>query len=347
MALEYDAERTERELNALYADAPAALKPMVDVLLQAARARHPTLTPAVGAAIVTMLRDQVRAGATAEEVVQAARDRTLRFDNPGWAPGVVNQAQKVIYNLHLPATTAPGGDRTPPRPLPVVLLVMTDHDARQLVDRDAFTGEFQSLEDDFERLRVHLQDSQASDWQERYGPERTDWRPFGAGGSTIGELVRLAVGDANRHLKFAPALEADFHDIMRINDDRWELQRLRHDGCLVIMDSIAMRHPLLQRAFHRSLLDAYPRTAVVAIAPIQTALEKSHDLTVALRVRLADLEFARRRDDPYGGMDCIETSRQPEFDKWLVAGIQNLAPCLGVKAGIRRFGWGQENGAPS
>ena len=115
--------------------------------------------------------------------------------------------------------------------------------------------------------------------------------------------------------------------------NRSELQRLRGGGCLVVVDTVSLRHPLLQRAFQLALLDAYPRASIVAVAPLALALETARELRVAMHIRLADLEFARRRADKFEEA-CAETVEQTEFERWLVGQMSRIAPDLGAAKGI-------------
>jgi hypothetical protein len=86
-----------------------------------------------------------------------------------------------------------------------------------------------------------------------------------------------------------------------------------------------MRHPSLQRAYQLAMLDAYPKTSVVTIAPVARAFEVARSLTIIFHLRLADLEFARRRIDrfeEYGA--CKEISDRQEFQQWLLDRVRKM-----------------------
>ncbi len=94
--------------------------------------------------------------------------------------------------------------------------------------------------------------------------------------------------------------------------------KLRGGGCVVVVDSISMRHPALQHALQQSMLDAYPKTSVVNIAPFQSAFELVRKMRVFLRLQVSDLEFDKRRRyrfEEYGV--CREIYERYEFEQWL------------------------------
>ena len=88
---------------------------------------------------------------------------------------------------------------------------------------------------------------------------------------------------------------------------------------------------------HHSLLDAYPNTSVVVIAPVDQAFEAARQLTVVLQLRLDDLEFARRRTDLDEEMGAsVETANQQLFEQWVAAQVRRLAGSFGIRMGIRQ-----------
>jgi hypothetical protein len=319
--------------GAVPADSP--LRPAFELLAMAAAAQPPKYPVETLAQVAGLLRQtQARLGDRREpaDVAQTA-DAVRSYAQPNW------QVDKVFNVVLSAGGNAPTGPATPPSTrVPFVLAVMTGAEAEELVTGRAFDGYSTSLRDDFGKLREVLDAAAVDDWAGRYGRSRPLWRPFGPHGGTLAELVDATLSRLNTRHRYQPALAAEYVSITEINEDRWGLRRLRHDGCILIVDSISMRHPRLQRAFHRSLLDAYPTTSVVAMAPVVSALDKARELAVVVEMRLADLEFARRRLDPEEDVGAsYETVERPLLEQWLSSRVRSMAGSLGAESGIRQF----------
>jgi len=225
-----------------------------------------------------------------------------------------------------------------------VLVAMTAAQVQELISGAAFEDYPQTLQDDFEAFREFLEIA-TPEWAEGYGDRATDWRPFRAEQAvpTIEELIGKAIQELNDMDEYRPPLAPQIIDVDALNENRLRLRNLRRDGCVVIIDSISMRHPYLQRALHGSLLDAYPKTSIVTVAPISQAFEKARELTVVLRLRVADLEFAKRRTDRYDEFGASwETTDEGDLAKWLLdrvrkmgvgaAGSSNILPYMRIQA---------------
>jgi hypothetical protein len=133
----------------------------------------------------------------------------------------------------------------------------------------------------------------------------------------------------------------EFIDIRTINDEgsRHLLRKLRRDGCVIIMDSISMRHPTIYRGFHQSALDAYPSTSVVSIAPIHSAFEVLREMTLVIQIRASDMEFTKRRyddDEDYG--ICEELCDEQRFKRWFMDRVKKLSGSkAATQTGIRPY----------
>lgn len=210
--------------------------------------------------------------------------------------------------------------------VPIVLAIMNGTEAQELMRGSAFDGYPEELRSDFEQLEAMLEANGLGDWVERYRDRPEEWRPFATEGGllSIGQLV----GDTLRFLGTeGQVLSPSFIDIRTLGSDknRYLLRELRSSGCIVVVDSISMRHPAIQRAFQQSLLDAYPKTSVVNIAPIQPAFELVRRMRVFLRLQVSDLEFAKRRLDrfeEYGG--CREIHERQELEQWLSDRVRRM-----------------------
>jgi hypothetical protein len=277
--------------------------------------------------LVRGMRQRLHEGASPNEVLSEAKKGDVRFDQPSWDVNTVNQAKTIfqfVLNESQPdiQTSAP----EPTVPVPVVLVAMTAIQVQDLISGAAFENSSQALQGDFDALREFLEEA-APDWALRYGDQAADWRPFQADQAepTIEELVSRAIQLLNDAEGYHPSLAPWIIDVDVLNDNRLLLRDLRRDGCVVIIDSISMRHPGFQHAFFGCLLDAYPKTSVVTVAPTSQAFDKARDLTVVLRLRLADLEFAKRRIDMFDEWGAsVETTDRGDLAKWLGDRVRKL-----------------------
>jgi hypothetical protein len=320
------------ELEQLQQSAPQEVRHAVQRLQAVAGAERPPYPPELTAAVADLVRNaaaRISAGEPADEVL----------DNPGIAfeqqlsAETVNNAQ-TIFNVLV--GDRPRAPQAPQAALaPIVLAVVTEAQASELVDGTAFDNYPSALRQDFAQFDTLLTEQALGDWRDRYGDSATEWRPFG-GEMTIADLVTKIVSDANETFNFAPPLAPELLDIAAVSEDRRRLRTLRSDGCVVIVDSLSMRHPAVQRALHHSLLDAYPSTSVVVVAPTHNVFEPTRCLGVVLQLRIQDLELAKRRLDLEEEVDaCTETAEQRVFESWVVRQVRRLAPQMGAKTGIR------------
>jgi len=301
-------------------------------LLAAAAAADPPKYPLpVLAELADLLGRTAREAGDSPSTAQMAEAATAvsRYAQPNW------HVEKV-FNVLL-ATGEPARPAAEPRRLPFVLAVMNRAEAAGLVDGRAFEGCPAPLTEAFGALRDMLEAAVGGEWADRYDDDRERWRPFGAEHGTLAGLVDATLARLNARHRYDPPVAADFRAVTDLSRDRWELRRLRHEGCILIVDAISMRHPAIQRALHASLLDAYPTTSVMVVAPAVTALE-ARELAVILELRLADLEFNLRRLDPDEEFGASwEAVEQPALEKWLTNRVQILAGSRGAKSGVRSF----------
>jgi hypothetical protein len=128
-----------------------------------------------------------------------------------------------------------------------------------------------------------------------------------------------------------------FHDVRTLSKTRALVQTLRQKGCIVILDAISIRHPALLRAFQRTLLDAYPDTAVLTLTPRRESFDLTNDMIYSLQLRLSESELiARMNDAAIGRYGFCETlADMGRFPAWL--NTQTRLICHGSLAdsGIR------------
>jgi hypothetical protein len=161
--------------------------------------------------------------------------------------------------------TSPKPDRH--IPVAVVLLVMNAMEAQALAAGKALQEYSAEAREDFDKLRNLLEENEQVNWVESYKERPEDWQLFKDSAETVEQLVRRILGTVDTYKK---KLTPEFHNIRDLNNDRPRLKYLREKGCVIIMDTISMHHPDIQRTFRRSLLDAYSNTLVVRITPFYT-----------------------------------------------------------------------------
>src|SRR4029079_13517624 len=93
----------------------------------------------------------------------------------------------------------------------------------------------------------------------------------------------------------------------------------------VVIDSLSLRHPRIQKAFHQCALDAYPNTSVVALAPFHSAFDIVRQMSIVLEMKVADLEFAQRRIDLLEEFGVSrEISEEQELRQWLLDRVRKM-----------------------
>jgi hypothetical protein len=276
----------------------ARLRPMLENLGQMLTA-NPRPFGASDARASIALIEQMNAQLTQKsvnQVLDAASSGTLTFDNPQWKPETVNQAQFILQNI----VNAVGPEIRAPVPepirVPIVLVVMTGAQAEQALDKSAFANHPDSFQENFLRLCEELNQKGSQDWRSWYADQIPNWRPRG-GAQTIGEIVQEVLAELQGD--YEEQLVPRFWDIGTVaHADNWKvLQDLRKEGCVVIVDSLSLRHPAILRAFQQSLLDAYYNVSVLAIAPISNGWDGLREMTVVLQFHLTEMEFYKRKKD--------------------------------------------------
>ncbi|SEH03917.1 hypothetical protein SAMN05444920_1488 [Nonomuraea solani] len=331
-------DRVRAALNELEREVHPSLVQAVETLRSAASAEG--YPPDTLLTIIAGLREcnaMMARGEGIGTIIRAVGDDDLpvfrqRYES---VDQVVNAKNYIVNQLQdLPGLS--GQSETIVR-IPLILLAMTERQAAELRSGEVFNEYPASLRDDFRQACVLLEQEAVADWFQCYGERPEDWRPFSAGSDSIQTLVHRIIEQINERKRYDGRLEPEFLDIHEVIGDRHQLLRLRRSGCIVIIDVLSLRHPQIQRAYHQSLLDAYPNTSIVTIAPVAKALEKARELTVFLQLRIADLEFAKRRSEfTSSARRCIETWEQNMLEGWLEAGFHDTAIDSGLKEGIRK-----------
>ncbi len=120
------------------------------------------------------------------------------YIQPQWEVENVFQAHGNIYQFILGQFR---DEIEPSKPdpriaVPVVLLVMTENEAKELTDGTAFKNYPQELQVDFKRLQELLSSHGINDWPQRYKASPEAWQPFSSGetASNIQQMMEKALG---------------------------------------------------------------------------------------------------------------------------------------------------------
>jgi hypothetical protein len=330
-------EALDAEVQRIDADAAyKPLRPLVDKLLALVGARTPDIATARLLLIaITSVRDgQVRP----DDLIDVVQKTRSGFYQPGWDVNTVLQANRdvviqVMFDAMPQLKSADAGI-----PVPIVPVVMTAQEAAELASGRAFDGHPDVLCADFKLLHDHLVAVGLADWQTHYRDKPEDWWPFGTGpaGRTIAEHASEALTLLNGAHESPKKLVPQFHDVRALSKARPLVQQLRSKGCIVILDAISIRHPALLAAFQRTLLDAYPGTAVLTLAPRDESFTLVRSMIYSLQLRLNESELSVRMNDPLEPFGvCQELTAMERFPGWFVTQTRQICKGALAEAGIR------------
>lgn len=328
------------ELALLSAD--ANYKPVLPLLVNlqqmaSAQVPSPDVVAGVLRAVKGITRDAAQPGQSARELVNRAAGG---FVQPNWkVDEVVNvngDLFKQVYLQFFNFNADKVEEVKQEIEVGIVLVVMTAAEAQDLINGTVF-NQFGDLiyQQEFNALLELLEDRQIADWRNRYGKRAQDWQPFGDSPDTIDQIIRSTLAKVEGYDKKKPLVPA-YVDLQNLNDEsqRRELKRLRQRGCIVVLDTISVRHPVIQRAYRRSLLDAFPETLIVRIAPVDDALKAVQQM-IRFPETFVHSEFYQRfRFDRDGR--CDEVSQTFRFERWLSDQMPKLVP-RNQEKGARAF----------
>jgi hypothetical protein len=328
MSSEATWQRIEDKLSQLLEeDRYARFHPLVQKLKQWSSARsYPPQIFEGFIEIVSRMQDELDEGRSS---IQDVLDQTLTgtFIQPDWDVNSVFQTNGHIFQFVL------GNFRkeieseiaTPNIHVPIVLLVMNAVEADDLMNGTLLDASPDEIKTDFESLQSHLRGHGAADWIERYKTTPQEWQPF-SGAEGAESIEELIIQTLRSITGYESAFVPLFIDIRTLNEERnrLALRELRQEGCVVIIDSISMRHPIIHREFYQSSLDAYPNTSVVSIAPMNSAFDVLREMNLIIQMRIADMEFTKRMydDEDYG--TCEELCEERRFKHWLADRVKKL-----------------------
>lgn len=245
-----------------------------------------------------------------------------KFLQDQWKVENVTNAQN-IFNFTLEVVKKEVEEHKPNINIPVVLPVMNQNEAKEL-DSGKITVEMpQTYLEDLKNFKALLR----SNWLKNYSVTPEEWKPFDQAKENIRDLmiemlerVRLNEGI---HKKLIPY----FISVHDLNKNRVLLKYLRTNGCFVINDVISMWHPVIQREYRTSLLDAFPSTLVFRISPLNQsnqALNIAQPL-ISFLEQFQDLEFFKRIDSDLD-IKCKDISVSTELKQFIMHFTPSLIP---------------------
>jgi hypothetical protein len=320
MASDNTWEEIAAELSRLIEDnSLVSFHPLIEKLKIYSSAQPPKYPPEfyrTFIALVQQMSNDVEEGNDVLDVLTQAIQKKGSYSQPDWDVNNVYQSSGQAFQFILNNFRSEIKPRTAPThiSIPVVLLVMNVDEAQELFSGAAFKDYPNSFSAEFKRLAKLLEKKQLTDWIKRYGSTSRDWRPFADVDQSIEEVINNTLGKLTEYKK--PVIP-EFCDIRNLNEDRAKLKDLRMKGCILIKDLISMRHPLIQREYRRSLLDAFPNTPVVRVTPLTDALSLTQRM-INFSEQYIDLEFYKRMTIDLDDR-CRQVSQAYEFGGWLKA----------------------------
>jgi hypothetical protein len=204
--------------------------------------------------------------------------------------------------------------------IPIVLVVMNAKEVKELNSELI-------CKNDSNKNYIHcesLKNLLVENWRQRYKDSPKLWQPFSSANNamTIEKLVKKAL---NKVDCCKEPLEPDFVDIRQINhsDQRSQLNWLRQNGCIVIVDVISMAHPYLQQAFLQSKLDCFPNV-IASIYPIHKELEAIQQ-TITVVEQYINLEFHNRFNEDFDSR-CARISSHIDMNRWIKEQMPKILP---------------------
>jgi Domain of unknown function (DUF4062) len=204
--------------------------------------------------------------------------------------------------------------------LPVVVVAMTDAEARELLRAPP-----QPLADLIRQRPEHW-------WQTRYGSSRTAWRPFD-GTDSVDAILNKAVAALNQRLNRLRGWTIrlrpySFESLMRDNLVMWPVyEDMARQGCLVIVDEISLFHEDVRKTFNNSPLSTAGQVALISLSPLDPMLGTPQAL---VRDKL-DTYLATAAQRFNVGLDplCeIGVSQPRRLDRWLGESLPQAASVL-------------------
>lgn len=217
-----------------------------------------------------------------------------------------NQSRRELSNLKLGV------------PVPIVLVIMNEKELGEIVSKDIFNLYPYGLKRNFCKFISSVERNGRGNWHQNYDTSIRNWKPFRE--KTIEKLINESLNKARKETRKALVpVFIDIHDINK-NSFRNTLKILRERGCILILDSISLHHPEIQKSLIKTMLDAFPRTIIARVLPENKPIEFVNQLIVVLEL-YSEFEFTKRlQEDDNCGLLWEETN----LNMWLSSRTKEL-----------------------
>lgn len=319
------------------------VRPMLLNLQQMASAQVPSEDVVEGLlrAVKGIQQDAAHGGQSEREIVNRAAGG---FVQPAWqVEDVVNVNRdyfKQVYVQFFNVNADKLEEVKNAIEIDIVPVVMTAAEAQELINGEIFDEFGDPLyEQELADLLELLEERKITNSLKRYGQRAQDWQPFNDSNETLHQLITRTLGVMDGYDK---PLVPSYLDLRALNteEQRRDLRQLRRRGCVVVLDTISVRHPVLQRAYRRSLLDAFPETLIVRIAPVDDALKTMQQM-IRFPETFVNSEFYQRFRFDLDGK-CGEASEAFYFKRWLSEQMPKLVPRTQA-TGARSYAFNERN----
>jgi TIR domain len=238
-----------------------------------------------------IVRDLMNAYPNVDELIDRLVEGNYRDSSDGEEQSIF----KAQYDHYFKAPCLRLRSELPGVRLPVVVVAMTDAQAKQLDSGAVFGDEDLTLKQEFTEVRNLLE---PQDWLRSYGTESEEWRPFG-NAETVKELIRVALAGVISRGEAQDRIVPRYPDLMRpeVGSDLQELSRT----AIVVVDYVSTRYPPLHERFRRSGLDVSQGTPTILVG-LNDDMFKHTEVEMRRFVRLHFdwlYDRGRKKDDPH------------------------------------------------
>ncbi len=231
--------------------------------------------------------------------------------------------------------------------IPFVIVAMKESEAVELLDETVFednpnvTPAEHNL---FQQFREALEHHGFEELNDLYGEAREHWKPLTCPDISIADIISDILSHINNHREphNLPRLSEYFlsEDFVLPEDPTEEdrtarrrtLRQLQRSGGVVIVDSISMFHPILNRSVSRSDIGSYKRAGILIISPVNTSIQEINQTIEQVVDSHMESAFIRF-DAEFDHLCEISTSDLRALKRWLfnalhrtTIGVQELEP---------------------
>jgi len=269
-----------------------------------------------------MIKKSTDEGARKDSLRRVVRQVEADYNQSNWTVENVTNAQN-IYNFVFESVRKAVEEPKQNIQIPVVLPVMTQKEAAELDSGKITVTMPATYVADFQKFKALLKPG----WLKNYGTSPEQWKPFDTLKHNIGQLMGEMLDKVQQNKGYQKPLVPHFLSMNNLNKNRAVLNYVRINGCFVVNDVISMWHPEIQRIYRTTLLDAFPSTIVLRIAPLNQsnlALNFAQPL-ISFLEQFQDLEFFKRMTSDYD-LKCADMSASHELGRHVMNFTPDLIP---------------------